>query len=252
MDHRAPSLSAGDWEARMTGEKLSRKWLKNHLAYCWWKYLAVAVACAFGVDLLFSVTAYRPPQDKKQEIFLCSGYADAQAFQTDFWPWLLKRCPEQEELLVMNIDLTSGDMYAPMQFSTYCAAQQGDVCLLPRSEFFRLTADGADAMFLDLSGYIASGAIDARGADLTDTTLPGENGEMGVYGVPADALYGLLGSGCDPAGSVLCITSYNGSDDVSAAMLDLMLERLSAPRPEGYDDMRREKAKSAEETQIFR
>ena len=236
----------------MSGEKLSLKWLKNHLTYSWWKYLLVAVISIFGVDVLFSVTAYRPPEDKKIELYLCSGYADAETVKADFWPLLVERCPDQEELVVMNINLASDDMYTRMQFSTYCAAQQGDVCLLPRSEFRKLAAEGADDAFLELSGYLESGVLDARGIDLADTTLAAADGTMGVYGVPADTLYGLLDYGCDPADSVLCIMFYNGNDDTSAAMLDLLIGHLSAPKPEGYDELRSGKTGASGSTQIFR
>lgn len=236
----------------MSGERITRKWLINHFTYNWWKYLLVAVISAFGVDVLFSVTAYRPPENRKIELYLCSGYADTEAVRADFWPELQARCPEQEELIVMNINLASDDIYSRMQFSTYCAAQQGDVCLLPRSEFRKLADDGGDQAFTELSGALGSGAIDARGIDLTDTTLPAESGEMGIYGIPADTLYGLLDYGCDPADSVLCIMFYNGNEDASAAMLDLLVERLSRPKPENYDAMRRAKAGAAGESQIFR
>ena len=236
----------------MSGERLTLKWLKNHLTYSWWKYLLVAVISVFGVDVLFSVTAYRPPEDKKIELYLCSGYADAEAVKADFWPRLLERCSDQEELVVMNINLASDDIYVRMQFSTYCAAQQGDVCLLPRSEFRKLAAEGADEAFLELSPYLKSGVIDARGIDLADTTLAAASGVQGVYGIPADTLYGLLDYGCDPADSVLCIMVYNGNDDTSAAMLDLLLGHLNAPKPEGYDQLRREQSAASGGAQIFR
>lgn len=236
----------------MSGEKLTLKWVKNHLTYGWWKYLLVAVISVFGVDLLFSVTAYRPPEDKKIELYLCSGYADSEAVKADFWPLLQERCPEQEELIVMNMNLASDDMYVRMQFSTYCAAQQGDVFLLPRSEFKKLAADGADETFIELSEYLDSGVIDARGIDLEQTTLPAASGEPGVYGIAADTLYGLLDYGCDPADSVLCIMFYNGNDDTSAAMIDLLIEHLSAPKPEGYDEKRKEQVDASGGAQIFR
>ena len=38
----------------MSGERLTKRWLKNHLTYSWWKYLLVAVISVFGVDVLFS------------------------------------------------------------------------------------------------------------------------------------------------------------------------------------------------------
>ena len=44
--------------------QITKKWLKNHFAYSWWKYLVLTVACVMGVDMLFAMTAYRVPEDK--------------------------------------------------------------------------------------------------------------------------------------------------------------------------------------------
>ena len=118
----------------MADNRITRKRLKNHFVYGWWKYLLAVVLCVMGVDLIFSMTAYRPPEDKKIELYMCNGYANTELLREELWPVLVERYPQQEDLTVLNIDLTSGDIYAPMQFSTYIAAQQGDVCLLPRSE----------------------------------------------------------------------------------------------------------------------
>ena len=56
---------------------LTSKSLKHHLAYSWWKYLLIALL-AFGlVDLLYSVTTYRPPRDKTLGFFVY-GHMDEQ------------------------------------------------------------------------------------------------------------------------------------------------------------------------------
>ena len=49
--------------------------LKEHFRYNWWKYLLI-VAIGFGlVDLLYSVTAYRPPREKTLGLYVY-GYTD--------------------------------------------------------------------------------------------------------------------------------------------------------------------------------
>lgn len=223
--------------------------LKNHWRYNWWKYVLLAAVSVLGVDLLFAMTAYRPPEERKIELYVCNGYIDAPALQEALWPQITERCPDQEELLVMNIDLSTDDMYASMQFSTYIAAQQGDVCLLPQSEFRKLATDGAEYVFMDLTPYIESGAIDLRGIDCSDYTDVNEAGQEGVYGVPADSLFGLLDYRHDPEGDVLCITAFNGNDDTAAAVLDLLLERYQTEKPEGYDELKQENRGG---TQLFR
>ena len=137
----------------MADNRLTKKRLKNHFAYNWWKYALSAAVSAMLVSIVFAVTAYRPPAEKKVELYVLNGYIDTETFQRDFWPELQARKPEQEELTVLNINLTdSSNIYAPMQFSTYVAAQQGDLFLISRDEMRRITADGAQEALVELTG----------------------------------------------------------------------------------------------------
>ncbi len=219
----------------MAENRITKKILKNHWTYNWWKYLLLVGLCAALVDVTFAMTAYRPPEEKKIEIYILNDYCNTAAMQEEFEPAFFAAHPEQEELTIQNINLTGGDMYASMQYSTYVAAQQGDVCLMPREEIEKLTADGADYAFMDLTPYIESGVIDVQDIDLTDGIMKSSAGEEKVYAVPADSLYGLLAYGNDPADSFLCIMDYNGNEDTSAAVLSMMIERYSTEKPEGYD-----------------
>ena len=219
----------------MADNRITKKTLKNHWSYNWWKYLLLVGLCAALVDVTFAMTAYRPPEEKKIEIYILNDYCNTSAMQEELEPLFFAAHPEQEELTIMNINLTGGDMYAPMQYSTYVAAQQGDVCLMPRDEVEKLTADGADYAFMDLTPYIESGVIDVQDIDLTSGVMKSSTGEERIYAVPADSLYGLLAYGNDPADSFLCIMDYNGNEDTSAAVLSMMIERYRTEKPEGYD-----------------
>lgn len=215
----------------MADNRITKKRVKNHLAYGWWKYLLALALCVMGVDLAFAMTAYRPPEEKKIELYILNDYLDAPRLQADLWPEIVSAHPEQEELTVLNINLTGGDMYASMQFSTYAAASQGDVCLLPRSEVKKLAAEGADNAFLELSPYIKSGVIDASGIDLSAGRMKSASGEWGVYGIPADGLYGLTDYGNNPADSLLCVMGYSGNEDVAASVINLLLSRYAGEKP---------------------
>ncbi len=208
----------------MADNRLTSKRIKNHLTYSWWKYLLCTVLCVMGVDLLFAVTAYRPPADKQIELYLCNGYADALTLEETLWPELLARYPEQEELAVLNIDLTAGDIYAPMQFAAYVAAQQGDVCLLPENEVQRMAGDDMASVFVNLTPYIESGVIDVSGlGDAQDVLVPAADG-TGVYAIAVDALQGLGAYGCDPSGGMLCVMNYGGNLDTAAGMVGMLIE----------------------------
>jgi len=221
----------------MAENRITKKWLKNHWHYSWWKYMLVVVISIMGVNMLFTTTAYRPPEEKKVELYICSSYSDAMSLQTELSPLFFAEHPDQEELSVMNINLSSGDMYAAMQFSTYAAAQQGDVCMLPMSEVAKLSAENPEDAFLDLTPYIESGALDVQGIDLRDTTFTTPEGKQGIYGVPSDSLYGLLQHSTDPADGVLCVMIYSGNDENAVSMLDLLIRQYKTEKPEGYDKM---------------
>lgn len=219
----------------MAGRKLTVKWLKHHWSYNWWKYLAVVVLCWLGVDILFAVTAYRPPEDKKLELYVLNDFVTTDALHDELWPQLQERCPDQEELTVLNINISGGDMYAYMQFSTYVSARQGDVCLLPRSELIKLTEEGAEHAFAELTPYIESGVIDPRGIDLSRGMLKTETGDEGLYAIPADSLLGLANHGNDPSDSFLVMFFYGGNDDHAAVLMDLLIENYHREVQEDYD-----------------
>lgn len=236
----------------MVDNRITKQRIKNHWHYSWWKYALMAIVCVLGVNLIFAVTAYRPPEDRKVELYMCSGYANTELLHDNLWPALLEAAPEQELLTVLNIDLTSGDMYSSMQFSTYIGAQEGDVCLLPVSQVRQLTAEGGDYAFLELTPYIESGLLNTGDIDLAAGTMAAENGKIGVYAIPADGLYGLIPYGCDPADSMLCVMAYTQNAESAVKTLDLMLSHYTGEKPEGYDAQKAEERAAQSTTQLFR
>ena len=42
--------------------------LKNHFTYSWWKYILVLLAGTFLVNLLFTVTRPKIPEDKRIDL----------------------------------------------------------------------------------------------------------------------------------------------------------------------------------------
>lgn len=215
----------------MAANRITKKWLQNHFHYNWWKYLAAVAISIMGIDMLFTSTAYRPPEEKKLELYMCSGYVDSVALQDELWPLIQERYPDREELTVMNIDLSTGDMYANMQFTTYVAAQQGDVMLLPQAEVYKLAGEGADEAFLELTPFIESGVINPQDIDLSAGMLKAANGEIGLYAIPADALHGLNVFYGVPEGGMLCLMSYGCNDEHAAGLLNLLIERYKTEKP---------------------
>lgn len=218
----------------MQRKRLTVKWLKNHWSYSWWKYAAIVVVCWMGVDLLFTSTAYRPPEEKKLELYVLNDFVKTEQLHDVLWPQLQHRSPDQEELTVLNINLSGNDTYAYMQYSTYLAAQQGDVCLMPRGEVAKLAEEGADHVFVELSDYIANGVIDPKGIDLSRGMLKTKAGEEGLYAIPADSLSDLKNLSNNPSDSFLVLLAHGGNDDHAAVLLDLMIENYHVDSQEDY------------------
>jgi len=226
----------------VTKERMTKRWLKNHVAYSWWKYLLLAAACVFCVDMLFTMTEYRAPEEKKVEIYILNDYVEASALREAMAPIFFERCGDQEELTVLSINIGSDDMYARMQFTTYAAAHQGDVYMLPVTEFKNLTAETYEA-FADLAPYIESGIIDTCDIDLSGYTVKHADGSQSIYAIPADTLYGLSEYSNDPAGSLLCLTAFGGNLDNAAEAMNVLIEQNHLQNLENYDRMRKEKQK---------
>ena len=106
----------------MQNGKLTVQRVKNHFAYGWWKYALAAALCAMGISMLFDMTRYRPPADKKISFYVTNSYVQGDLLQQALWPALKERCPEQEELTVVNINLARDEMYPRMQYMTYIGA----------------------------------------------------------------------------------------------------------------------------------
>ena len=239
--------------AKMADNRITKARLKNHWQYGWWKYLLMVVLVVMVVNVGFSVTAYRPPEDRRIEVYLCQGWADAERFQADLWPLLQEAAPDQEELTVMNIDLTGDDIYANMQFSTYTAAQQSDLCLLPRSEVKKLASDEAWSAFADLTPYIESGRLNLGDISYAGVSFPAEDGGTGIFAIPADTLYGLTQYGIDPADSALAVMSFSGNEENVVRLLGIIIEQYATEKPDGYDAWHEQrKANQSSGTQIFK
>lgn len=219
----------------MTEKRITKKWLKNHWAYSWWKYLLLVCVCSMGINVLFTTTAYRPPEEKKIELYVCNGYVDQAVLDEQVSELFFARFPEQEEMTVMNINLASNDMYVQMQFTTYLAAQQGDVLLIPEGQVYQLADAGADNAFLELTPYIESGVIDLEALGVEALSMKDSEGTEGLYAIPADTLYGLFDLGNAPENSYLCVTSFSGNEDTAAAVLSMLFELYQTEKPDGYD-----------------
>lgn len=203
--------------------------LKQHFTYSWWKYLLIALLVFGLVDIIFTVTAYRVPPEKKVEFYIY-GYMDPSgALQQYLGSVRENEMPEMEEITCMT--LVADNMYGPMQLMTYLAAGEGDVYLLSREEFLSYAASGS---LLPLENDEELMAVFTRaGASLQSGWRRNtETGESHLYGIPQDRLPGLARYAVADDG-YLCIIVNNGNDEnVLKFMRILCRDMITAPDPE--------------------
>ncbi len=161
--------------------------LKQHFTYNWWKYLLIILLTFGAVDLFYSVTAYRPPEEKKIELYVyglmneekLSAYMD-KVRQTEM--------ADMEEMT--PVQMTDDATYGPMQLMTYLAAREGDLYLLPREQYISIAQSEAllplesDQELMDL--------FNAEGLSLqSGWRRSTETGESHLYGIPQSRIPGL-------------------------------------------------------------
>ena len=191
--------------------------LRQHLTYSWWKYALLIVLGTLAVNLYFTVSAYRSPPEKKIDFYIY-GLGDEKGLQEYMDTVRQESFPEMEEMNVLL--LATDSTYGPMQLSTYIAAGEGDLYLLPRDEFISMASSGAwvsleeddelTALFTDRDISLQSGW--RREAD---------SGESHLYGIPVSRLPGLSRYAAVENG-FLCVLVSGGNTDNTVQFLKVL------------------------------
>ena len=231
---------------RITGARA-----RHHFSYGVWKYALLAILAIFGWDLIYNMTAYRPPADKKLDVYIVSPGADVERMREDLLEPLQAAFPDQEEFSFIHIGLGADmDPNALMQFTTYIGAQQGDLFLMSLDLFRQYGRDVEGGMFLRLDDAIESGIINIEGIDVEPARFKPMDGEPGVYGIPTKTLYGLVEYFINNEHMVWAIPVYSGNPDNAARLISFMVERFSTERPEWYDAYQEEMRRLQQEQML--
>lgn len=196
---------------------VTRAGLKEHLTYNWWKYLLIVVFGILLVDMLYSVTAYRPPREKTVS-FNVYGLMDEAA--TDEY---LNRIRETEmsdmEAVSYQLVLTD-NTYGPMQLLAILAAGEGDLYLLPREEFLNYAPNGSLIPLENDPELMA--LFDSRGISLqSGWRRENETGETHLYGIPQSKLPGLARYAWAEDG-YLCMAISSGNQENAMKLLRII------------------------------
>lgn len=221
----------------MVDNTITKKRIQEHWAYSRWKYILLVIVCVVAWDLIYSMTEYRPPREKRVHVYTMSSGVNTENMTANLTQPVMDALVETEEVKFYAIEISSSsESYeAEMKFTTYIGAQEGDVFLMPTYKFYGFS-HGEDALFVPLDDYIASGVIHVGDIDLETGKDVGMGGEEHVYGIPMDSLYGLIDYNVDPADMFLCIPLYSLNQDNAARTINALIEQFTAEKPDWYDE----------------
>ena len=167
---------------------VTKEKLQNHLTYSLWKYALLAVIAIFGWNIIYSMTAYRAPEEKKIVLGVYS-YGSEDNINAYMEQVRLDLMPDMEEMNAMYI--MPDELYGDMILTTRIAARDCDIYVLPRDQFQSYAAQGA---YMALEGVLpdliadleASGISLSRGYRTNE-----ETGEKHQYAIPCADLPGI-------------------------------------------------------------
>lgn len=209
--------------------------LRQHWNYSWWKYVLLVMLAVIGWNLIYTMTAYRPPAEKKVDLYI-SGTTGDQTLLNGYLENV--RATEMADMEQMtSVVLAADDYYGSIQLSTYIAAGEGDVYLMDASTFQQYAANGGMLALEDNEALLA--AAEAAGISVdkgwrTET----ETGERHLYGIPASSLTGFHEYGVIVQDTYLCVLVNCGNNDNAVKLVSILLRDMqSAEAPATATDL---------------
>ena len=204
---------------------ITRSALKQHLTYNWWKYLLLAVLSFGLIDLLFSMTQYRPPKDKQIEFYVY-GLTNEKPLAEYLEHIRADEMSEMEEISAQM--LTPDESYGPMQLMTYLTAGEGDIFLLPRDQFVSYAASGALVPLEENSELISF--FDENGVSLqSGWRKNADTGETHLYGIPQNKLPGLYQYAVAQDGFLCLVVTGGNIENTQTFLRILCRDMITAP-----------------------
>ena len=211
---------------------VTKQRLRNHLAYGWWKYALLLVIAIAGWNIIYTVTRYRPPEDKKVVVNLYV-YGNTQALNAYMADVNAHQMPEMEQMDCLMT--TMDDMYGDMILSTHMAAGEGDLYMLDRSRFQQCAASGAFLPLEDQTELIAM--LEAAGVSLSQGwRTESESGEKHLYGIPCAELPGMAAYVYNPSDCYMSVLISNQNDENVLRFLNIFVSDLLSPPAEAQPE----------------
>ncbi len=222
-------------DTRMTREKL-----KNHLHYGKWIYLLIAVVAWFAVELVYTMTEYRPDQYHRVDIQLVGNSTmqdeGLDAVSKKVVAAVSPQDPRLEEVNFYNIAYSgdgSTDIYGAQKYAVILADRSSSIFFLSRTLMEDMVKRGGA---LPLDQYVESGVLPK---DLAVTQPePDEDGNptgvSHVYAIDASGLGGMLADdiGFDTRDKYAVIFAACVNPDTAIAVLNNVFSQMTGPAPD--------------------
>lgn len=243
----------------MPNTKLTREKLKIHFHYSRMAYLIVIALTVMAGNLLYSMTEYRAPNERRIDVELVGNYAETSTDacqQAKAQMLLAGQEAERQADAAAGIDVTAPDYecaleeveifsieydensssedsyYSIQKYMVTLAAQEGDIYVISRSQLIELIEQNA---VVPLDDYIEQGVLDPGDRELGKVTFDEYDddgqatGERHIYALQADTLTGLSTSMYyNPTGKYLAIMQFSKNQDTAVAVMQEMIDIFEA------------------------
>jgi len=208
---------------------ISKENIKRHMTYNWWKYLLTGILIVFGLDLFFTVSVYKSPEDKKVELYVY-GYMNDEGIQTYLDQVHQTVLSDMEEVTAQC--LISDETYGDMVLQVRMMAHEGDIYILPKETFVNYCRVGyfaplendeeIQAILEDKQINVQSGWRSIHDDDTNQDEKPH------LYGIPITQLYSLYQYVYVEDG-YLCVSVVNGNEENTMKLFHTLLKDMSEP-----------------------
>lgn len=201
---------------------ITKQKFQDHIHYSWWKYAALAIIAFVFWSITYTMTAYRPPEEKRvlMGVYAYGQDATARAYMEQV---RLTFMPEMEQVEPMY--MTPDASYGPIILMTRVAAGDCDIYVLPAAEF-QSWADQGSCQALDEMAPGLLSDLEAAGISLSRGRRE-VNGEKHIYGIPCRDLPAAdLVFGAETEDMYICVFHNTGNDEYVFRFLDILVHDL--------------------------
>lgn len=208
---------------------LTKQQVQNHFTYSWWKYALVILLSVMGWNIIYSMTAYRAPEEKKVVVGVYS--AGSEGNLTGYMLDVQRiHMPDMEEMEAMYIlpDETYGDMI----LTTRMVANECDIYILPGTQFQSWAGQGAFQPLEEVLPDLVSTLEDAGVSLSRGRRLNTDKNEKHLYGIPCKDLPGAMNMlYCDTSDMYICIFHSTENDENVYKFMDIFVRDLMNEPP---------------------